>query len=60
MHQPVEDVKASLGYYDPQARLDLADVQHQLEWFYGQGMLKTKINVDQIIDKRYVLPMPAR
>lgn len=60
MHQPVDAVKASLGYYDPQVRLDLADVQHQLEWYYEQGMLKKKINVDQIVDKRYVLPMPAQ
>ena len=60
MHQPVDQVKLSLGYYDPQARLDLADVQRQLDWYYDQGMLKTKISVDQVVDRRYVLPMPSR
>jgi NitT/TauT family transport system substrate-binding protein len=57
MHQPIEQVRLSLGYYEPQARLDLADVQHQLDWYYAQGMLKSPFKVDQIIDARAVLPL---
>lgn len=60
MHQPIDQVRLSLGYYDPQARLDLADVQHQLDWYYAQGMLKNRISVNQVIDARYVRPLATK
>jgi hypothetical protein len=36
----------------------VADVLHQIAWFKEQGMLKLDGTGEEIIDKRYVVPMP--
>ena len=42
------------------ARLDIADVQHQIAWYKSQGLMKSTIAADALIDRRYVIPLPAR
>lgn len=54
----IDDVKLGIPYIDPEARLDVADVRRQLDWFKTQGMVKPGITADAIIDARYVVPMP--
>ena len=58
--QPVTDVKASVTYVDPDLRLDVKDIAHQVAWYKTQGMIKPPVDADAIIDKRYVVPMPGK
>jgi NitT/TauT family transport system substrate-binding protein len=60
MGQPVDQVRLALGFYDPDARLNVVDVQRQLDWYFAQGMLKTKTNVENVIDRRFVQEVAAR
>jgi NitT/TauT family transport system substrate-binding protein len=54
----IDDVKLGVPYFDADARLDVKDVLHQIAWYKSQGMVKPEIDADQIIDKRYVIPLP--
>jgi NitT/TauT family transport system substrate-binding protein len=58
--QPVEQIKASIPYIDPDGRLDVKDVLHQITWYKAQGMLKEDVSGAAIIDSRYVIPLPER
>jgi NitT/TauT family transport system substrate-binding protein len=51
--QSVENVKFSITYADPEARLDVKDVLHQIDWYRGQGMIKGDVNGAELIDMRY-------
>jgi NitT/TauT family transport system substrate-binding protein len=53
-----EDVKLGVPYVDPDARLDVKDILHQIAWYKSQGMLKPEVDGEKIIDKRYVIPLP--
>ncbi|HXP31089.1 MAG TPA: ABC transporter substrate-binding protein [Stellaceae bacterium] len=56
--QTVAEVRLGIGYFDADARLDVPDVLHQIEWYKTQGMLKGEIDGNAVIDKRYVMPLP--
>jgi NitT/TauT family transport system substrate-binding protein len=58
--QPVQRVKLGLPYFDADLRVDVKDVQRQIDWYRAQGLLKTEVNAAQILDKRYVVPLPAK
>jgi len=60
MGQPVELVKLGIPYIDAEARLDVKDILHQIAWYKSQGMLKGPIDSEEIIDERYVVPLPER
>jgi len=51
--QPVELVKLGLPYLDREARVDSKDVQHQIDWYRAQGLMKGETSADALIDKRY-------
>ena len=55
--QSTEILDQSLGYMDAGARLDVADVLHQIAWYRAQGMVKGDFNAADIIDTRYVVPL---
>jgi NitT/TauT family transport system substrate-binding protein len=55
--QPPERVKKAIAYVDPEARVDVKDLQNQVDWYVSQGMLKNRIDVNTVIDKRYVVPL---
>jgi NitT/TauT family transport system substrate-binding protein len=55
--QPPERVKKAIAYVDPDARLDVKDLQNQVDWYVSQGMLKNRIDVNSVLDKRYVVPL---
>ncbi len=57
--QPVENVKLSITYNDAEARLDVADVLHQIAWYKAHGMVKGDVDGNVLIDQRYVVPLPA-
>jgi NitT/TauT family transport system substrate-binding protein len=56
--QKEADIKLGITYLDPQARIDVKDVEHQIAWFHAQGMVKGEFDANSVIDKRYALPLP--
>jgi len=56
--QPPQQVEPALPYIDPKMRVDVKDIQHQLDWYLAQGMLKTAVKADQVIDTHYAMPLP--
>ena len=56
--QPVERLKLAIAYIDPEARLDLSDLQRQIDWFRSQNLLKGTPKVEDMIDKRTVIALP--
>jgi len=55
--QSPDQVKKAIAYVDPDARLDVKDLQNQIDWYVSQGMLKNHVDVSTVIDKRYVVPL---
>ncbi|HEX4194046.1 MAG TPA: ABC transporter substrate-binding protein [Stellaceae bacterium] len=58
--QKADTIDTAIPWLDAQLRLDAKDVRHQIEWFTEQGQMKGKVNAADIIDKRYVVPLPGR
>ena len=58
--EPAEKVRLAVPYYDREARLDVKDVLHQIAWYKAQGMLKSDVDGEALIDSRYVVPLPDR
>jgi len=58
--QSPEQLKRAIPYFDREARLDFKDILHQIAWYKSQGMLKDSVSGDEIIDKRYAVPLPGR
>jgi NitT/TauT family transport system substrate-binding protein len=56
--QPVEQVALAIPYVDGDARLDMKDLRRQIAWYKSQNLLKGDIKADELIDKRYAMPMP--
>ena len=56
--QPPEQIALSVAYVEGDARIDVADIRHQIEWFKSQKMLKDDLNFDGVLDQRYVVPLP--
>jgi NitT/TauT family transport system substrate-binding protein len=55
--QSTEQVHNSIGFIDRDARLEVADVAHQIEWYRSEGMIKGVVDVKRVIDRRYVVPL---
>jgi NitT/TauT family transport system substrate-binding protein len=58
--RPVADVANSVAYADADARLDVADVRRQIAWYEAQGMLKSSIDSEALIDRRYVVALHGK
>jgi NitT/TauT family transport system substrate-binding protein len=56
--QPVAEVDEAIPYVDAEARLDVKDILHQIEWFRAQGLLKSPVDGAALIDKRYAVALP--
>jgi len=57
LNQSVEQLDQAISYDGPDAKLDVKDVLHQLQWFKDQGMLPADADGEKMIDKRYVVPL---
>jgi NitT/TauT family transport system substrate-binding protein len=57
-HQSPQDVTRDIPYIDPDARLDVENVLHQVAWYQSRGLVKADINAAKFIDKRYVKSLP--
>lgn len=58
--QSIDDVKRTVSYDDPKARLDVKDILRQVDWYKSQGMVKSDIDAKKAIDMRYVMPLPEK
>jgi NitT/TauT family transport system substrate-binding protein len=58
VEQSPDSVRSGIAYIDPQLRVNVADVLRQIAWYKAQGMLKPETDGNQILDKRYVVPLP--
>ncbi len=58
--QPPEQIKLSVAYVDGDARIDVKDIYHQIEWFKQQKMLKDDVDAAKVMDMKYVVPLPGR
>lgn len=58
--QPVERLKLAIAYIDPEGRLDLTDLQRQIDWFRSQNLLKGNPKIADMIDARTVIALPAK
>ena len=57
LDQPAAQLAQGIAYDDPDAKLDIKDILHQVEWFKAQGMVPADANGADMIDKRYALPL---
>jgi NitT/TauT family transport system substrate-binding protein len=53
---PLEQVVGNCAYIDPDGRLDVKNVAHQIEWLQGQGFVDKGVTVDAIIARDFVKP----
>ena len=58
VRQTPEQVRLSVAYIDADARLDVDDINHQVEWFKAQKMLKDDIDPKSVMDMRYLIARP--
>jgi NitT/TauT family transport system substrate-binding protein len=56
--EPLAEAAQDVVYVDAEARLDVDDVLHQIDWYRAQNMIKGPVDGNAIIDKRYVVPLP--
>src|SRR5579862_8102644 len=56
--EPIATAMKGDAYVDAEARLDVKDVLHQIQWYVGQNMLKGPIDGAALIDLSYVKPLP--
>lgn len=57
---PDAAIKLAAPYCDPEARLDVKDLAHQIAWYKAQGMIKAQPTAEEILDRRYVVPLPGQ
>jgi NitT/TauT family transport system substrate-binding protein len=58
--EAVDEIDRAIPWVDADARLDVGDIRHQIDWFRAQGLLKGEANADELIDSRYVVALPQR
>jgi NitT/TauT family transport system substrate-binding protein len=56
--QPAETVRKGITYVDREARLAGKDVRHQILWHKAQGLVEGSVDVDALLDTRYVKFLP--
>jgi NitT/TauT family transport system substrate-binding protein len=52
-------IEATIGYADPDLRIDMKDLQRQLDWYHSQGMLKENVKASDIVDSRFAMALPG-
>jgi len=53
--QPPERVKLGLPYFDRDARIDMAAIQDQINWYRSIGAIKTHVRASKVVDHRYAI-----
>ena len=52
-------MRQAIAYADPDERVGIADIMHQVDWYKAQGMVKGDFDSDIVIDRRYVMLKPG-
>jgi len=60
LNQPAAQLDDGISYDDPDARLDVKDVLHQIDWFKKEKMLPASADGMAMIDKRYAVPLEGK
>ena len=47
-------VQANALYMGPQARLDAADIEGQVEWYKSQNLIDSSVSARQVVDLNFV------
>jgi NitT/TauT family transport system substrate-binding protein len=53
LNQKPDVIVQGLNYVEPEARINISDVQRMMDWYEAQGMQKVHIDARNIIDMRY-------
>jgi len=59
LDQPAALLRQGITYVDREARLDGPDVRRQVAWHRAQGLIERDVDVDALLDPRYVKLLPA-
>ena len=60
LNQPPAQLEQGISFVDPNAKLDVQDVMHQVAWFKSQRMLPDTADAAAMMDMRYVVPLASR
>ncbi|HEY3919634.1 MAG TPA: ABC transporter substrate-binding protein [Stellaceae bacterium] len=55
-----DQIERATPYVDPEGRIDVKEIKAQIAWYRSQGLIKTPVDAETLIDKRYIIPMPAQ
>jgi NitT/TauT family transport system substrate-binding protein len=47
-------IEAGAYYMDPQARLDFADIERQVEWYKAQGLIDKSVDAHEVVDLSFL------
>ncbi|HEX3972481.1 MAG TPA: ABC transporter substrate-binding protein [Stellaceae bacterium] len=48
-------IARGIGYFDPENRIILSDLQGVLDWYQSNGKIKDHMQADKLVDKRFVI-----
>jgi NitT/TauT family transport system substrate-binding protein len=60
LNQPEAVIRQGIPYFDPKARISLADMQLPLDWYKSQKMVKPGVELSAMIDTRYAIEVPEK
>ena len=55
LNEPPDMVARGVGYFDPENRIVLSDLQGLLDWYLSSGMIKAHIDAASLLDQRFVI-----
>jgi NitT/TauT family transport system substrate-binding protein len=55
LKEPPDVVARGVGYFDPENRIVLSDLQDLLDWYQVSGMIKTHVDAASLLDRRFVI-----
>jgi NitT/TauT family transport system substrate-binding protein len=55
-----DQIEKATPYVDPQGRIDVPEIKSQIAWYTSQGLIKGKVDADELIDKRYAIALPTK
>jgi NitT/TauT family transport system substrate-binding protein len=50
-----EVVARGIGYFDPQNRIVMSDMQELLDWYQEHGKIKQHMDASSLVDKRFII-----
>lgn len=52
--QPVDRIRAGIPYIDPDAKLLVDDIYHQVAWYQSQGLVDKSVDARKILDLSFI------